>query len=247
MRPFATNLQLEFSGVVLTELEPPVMPNLYFGAPVRVYGRYRGEGPGDITIRGSMQGVEFKETARLEFPKSDDANPEINRLWAWHRIHSLLKEADRKGDRSAAIPQIVRLGEEFSIATEYTSFIVLENDAEYQRWKIARKNLASIGSDRHLQAKRREQLDAIRNKALSEIGPEAAARQPISTPVVQMASARQAVSPAPTIPPAPPQPERPPKQSRSADFHVPGSSPVGPIGVLLAGWFLRRKQRANAA
>jgi len=245
-RPFATNLRLEFNGVASTDLEPPVIPNLYFGAPVRVYGRYRGDGSGEVTIRGSMQGVEFKETARLDFPKTDLANPEVNRLWAWHRINSLQKEADRKGDRSMAIPQIVRLGEDFSIATEYTSFIVLENDAEYQRWKIARKNLAANASDRQSQAKRREQLDAIRKKALSEIGPEAAAKEPNRTTPVQIA-----LAPHPAIPGSVPaqttsQPEGQPRQRQGWDFHSHGSSPVGPIGLLLAGWFLKRKQKMTS-
>ena len=35
--------------------------------------------------------------------------------------------------------EIVRLGEAYSIASEYTSFLVLPNDAEYQRWKLERK------------------------------------------------------------------------------------------------------------
>src|SRR5207249_7451998 len=118
---------------------------------------------------------------------------EIDRLWAWHRINSLLKEGDRKGDRSPVAREIVRLGEDFSIVTEYTSFLVLENDAEYQRWKIARRNLAATGRDRQVQAKRREQLDAMRNMALSEIGPQAAAPV-VKTEPLQMASAPQAIS-----------------------------------------------------
>src|SRR5262249_53773570 len=137
-------------------------------------------------------------------------------------------------------------------ATEYTSFLVLENDAEYQRWKIARKNIASIGSERQLQAKRREQLDAIRNRALSEIGPQAAAPQPIPAPRVQIASAPHAVSPAQAPSPAPnppqgsPPPEPEPPHRQSWNFHSHGSGPVGPIGVLLAAWFLRRKQKAGS-
>ena len=33
-------------------------------------------------------------------------------------LNSLLKEADRQGDRSPVTPEIIRLGENFSIATE---------------------------------------------------------------------------------------------------------------------------------
>lgn len=148
-------------------------------------------------MRGSVNGVELKQAAQLDFPKTDPANPEINRMWAWHRVDGLLKSADRKGDRTAVIPEVVRLGEDFSIVTEYTSFLVLENDAEYQRWKIARRNLESTGRDRQAQAKIREQLDGIRNKALANLGP-----QP-TEPASQAKPVKPASLPATINPPAP--------------------------------------------
>src|SRR5439155_9990754 len=115
--------------------------------------------------------------------------------------------------------EIVRLGEDFSIVTEYTSFLVLENDAEYQRWKIARRNLAATSRDRQVQAKRREQLDAMRNKALSEIGPQAAA--PVArTQPVQMASASQAISQPTAAPVAQPRSQPPPERRQSWNLHT---------------------------
>jgi Ca-activated chloride channel family protein len=246
VRPFATDLQIKIAGVDVSEIEPAVVPNLYFGAPVRIYGRYHGSGKADVTLRGSMKGVEVKQTAQLDFSDTDKANPEINRLWASKRINSLLKDADRKGDRSPVIPEIVRLGEDFSIVTEYTSFLVLENDVEYQRWKISRKNMDSTGRDRTAQAKVREQLEAIRNKALSDIGPQddaaAASRH------AQMASAKQAMNqpaatPAAQAPSQQPQAQQP--RGQSFDFHLPGggSSPVGPLGVLASLFLMHRKKK----
>jgi Ca-activated chloride channel homolog len=251
MRPFATNLEVKFGGVGVSDVEPAVVPNLYYGAPVKIYGRYRGEGKADVTVRGSVQGVEFKQSAQLEFPKRDAANPEIERLWASHRIDSLLKEADRKGDRSTVQPQVVRLGEDFSIVTEYTSFLVLENDAEYQRWKIARRNAESTGREREVQASRQAGLDKIRSKALADIGPQAAAPNAARATPVQMASASQAMPTSQAVNPpafsAPTPPAAQPKvdQGRSWDFHLPGSSPVGPLGALATLWFLKRKQKAS--
>jgi Ca-activated chloride channel homolog len=218
------------------------VPNRYCGAPVRIYGRYGGNGTAQVTLRGSINGVELKQTAPLEFPKTDVANPEINRLWAWHRINSLLKDADRKGDRSPVSGEIVRLGEEFSIVTEYTSFIVLENDAEYQRWKIARRNLETTGRDREAQAKLQAQLDIIRNKALAGLGPQAATAQKEQAKPVQLASVPSQNNSTAT-PASPSQPRSNPRQSW--DFQGTGTSPVGPLGVLAAMWFSRRKHRAS--
>jgi len=243
-RPFATGLEIKIAGVEVLEIEPPTIPNLYYGAPVRVYGRYRGNGSAEISLRGSINGQEFKQAESLEFPKTDLANPEIDRLWAWHRINSLLKDADRKGDRAPVVPQVVRLGEDFSIVTEYTSFLVLENDAEYQRWKIARKNLESTGRDRLAQAKRSEQLAAIRNKALENLGPQAAT--PDSQKPVQVASMPRSMSPPPPTQPAATPAQPAPAQRQGFDLNLGGggggSSPIGPLGVLTALWFMRRKQ-----
>jgi Ca-activated chloride channel family protein len=243
MRPFATNLEIKFAGLDVTDVEPIVLPNLYFGAPVKVYGRYRGSGTADVTLRGSVSGVEIKQTAPLDFPKTDPANPEINRMWAWHRVHRLLKDANRQGDRSSVIPEIIRLGEDFSIVTEYTSFLVLENDAEYQRWKISRKNLESTGRERQAQAKLREQLDGIRNKALANLGPQAAESAAPAKPT-QLASATPTIHQAIPTPSTQAQPAPTSSGRQSWNIGVPGSSPVGPLGVLGAAWLLRRKRKA---
>ena len=243
LRPFATNLEIKFAGVNVTEVEPSVLPNLYFGAPVKVYGRYRGNGTADVTLRGSVNGVEIKQTAPLEFPKTDPANPEINRMWAWHRVNRLLKDADRKGDRSSVIPDIIRLGEDFSIVTEYTSFLVLENDAEYQRWKISRKNLERTASERQTQAKLRAQLDGIRNKALANLGPQSAQSAPPAKPTQRASTAPSANLPDP-MPAMQAQPTPTSTGRQSWNVGVPGSSPVGPLGVLVSAWLLRRKRKS---
>jgi Ca-activated chloride channel family protein len=249
VRPFASDLHVKFAGVEVSEIEPATVPNLYFGAPVRIYGRYHGSGVAEVSLRGSVKGVEVKQTAQLEFPETDKTNPEINRLWASKRISSLLKDADRRGDRSQAIPEIVRLGEDFSIVTEYTSFLVLENDAEYQRWKISRRNLESTSRDRTAQAKLREQLDGIRNKAMAEIGPQDSTAATASKPV-RLASAHRAMNQPTAIPatqtPAQPQPQAQPNHGQSWDMHFPGgggSSPVGPLGVLTSLWLMHRKNK----
>src|SRR5216117_3998689 len=199
-RPAATDLQIDFAGVKVSDLEPKVLPNLYHGAPVRIYGRYQGSGEAQVTVRGSINGVELKKTAPLEFPKQDPANPEIDRMWAWRRIDGLLKEADRSGSRDAAMSEVVRLGEGYSIVTEYTSFIVLENDAEFQRWKIARNNVLRNERDRRAQEMVRLQFDSMRAKAMAGLGPQT---------VIKVMAAAQPTAPfmvPPVRPTAPPQP-----------------------------------------
>lgn len=72
------------------------------------------------------------------------------------------------------LEEVIQLGETYSILTEYTSFLVLENDSEFQRWKIARRNTDRLGRDRESQARWQAQLDQIRMKAIAGLGPEPA-------------------------------------------------------------------------
>ena len=188
----------------------------------------------------------MKQTARLEFPKQDLANPEIDRMWAWRRIDGLLKQADRTGSRNDVTGEIVRLGEGYSIATEYTSFLVLENDAEYQRWKIARNNLLRTDRDRKAQELARAQLDRIRNKAVANLGPRAepptlASAQSSAHPAITPPTAAPQTAPAQPSAPANPAPERP----RNGFNFGHGSGPVGPLFLGLLLWF-RRQQRKGA-
>jgi len=239
MRPVATDLELTIDGVRIYDMEPGSLPNLYHGSPVRIYGRYAGDGKAQMTLTASIQGREVIQSAYLEFPKTDPNNPEIERMWAWKRIDQVLKTADRNGFRNPVIQEVIRLGETYSIVSEYTSFLVLENDAEYRRWKIERRNADRIATDRRAMEARHENLERIRNKAVAGLGPQAA--QPKS-PSIQ-APAIAPTAPAGSTVPAPPQASVPrSSQSRDLNFGT-GTGPVGPLFLGAAYWLIRRKRR----
>ncbi len=170
LRPAATNLAITAEGGGLYDVEPRTLPNLYHGAPVRMYGRYREPGKVKLNVRGDLGGQVFERTLFIDMPGEEADNPEIERMWAWHRVQRMQKEADRTGGRENVVEEIVRLGEAFSIVTEYTSFLVLENDAEYKRWKIERRNALRIERDRRSQQRVRDKLAALRAQS-ADLGP----------------------------------------------------------------------------
>jgi hypothetical protein len=168
-RPVAADLRIELAGVETYDLEPTILPNLYHGAPVRLFGRYRGSGDAQAIVTADVAGRPMKQTVDLDL--TGENNPEIERMWAWHRVQNLLKAADRSGSRTGVTEQIVGLGEAYSIVTQYTSFIVLENDAEYDRWKLKRRNALRIARDRSARQALQGQLQQMRDKAIAQIGP----------------------------------------------------------------------------
>lgn len=179
-RPVASNLRIEFDGGRVYDLEPPVLPNLYHGSPVRLYGRYRDGGQVRVSVVASVAGKPFRKQLDLDLPDNNPANPEIDRMWAWQKVQRLLKQADRNDSRDKVTDEIVRLGEGYSIATEYTSFIVLENDAEFRRWKIDRRNALRIQRDRAARDTLQTRLTALRRASQNGLGPVQPAKR--STP-----------------------------------------------------------------
>ncbi len=245
MRPAASDLALQFEGIKVYDLAPAKLPNLYFGAPVRIYGRYSGSGEGRVILTGQVQGREIKNSVTLPFPGEDAGNPEIERMWAQKHIDQLLKQGDRQNNRQGVLDEVIRLGEKYSIVTEYTSFLVLENDAEFQRWKIERRNLGRLARDRSAQDRRRQALEALRQKAMQDLGPQSVALNKTTQPP-------QAGKPVPSTTPRVSQPMPQPiqmpdaarRQSRDFNFGFGGGSgPVGPLFVALAMLIKRRRKR----
>ena len=229
MRPVASDVQVQISGVETYDLEPKQLPSLYHGMPVRLYGRYKGSGEAKVTVRGKVLSKPIEQTVTMSFPKQDDNNPQIERMWAWKRVDRLLNEADADGSRPRVLDEIIRLGEEYSIATEYTSFIVLENDGEYQRWRINRRNLFRNERDRSAHRKVVSELNALRGRTQVALGPIDPDETPAARPAVQQATSQR---PQVTSTPAgSPSRSAPSNNRNSRDFSLPrgGGGAIDPV------------------
>ena len=226
-RPAMSNVKIAFAGGGVYDVQPGRLPNLYHGSGVRMYGRYRRAGEVKVRLQAEINGQAFARDVTVTFPKAQSANPEIQRMWAWHKIRGLLDKPTSGGRRSpGVIHEVVRLGEGYSIATEYTSFIVLENDAEYRRWKIKRRNMLLVKRDRDAHRRLLTELDAMRDQSLAALGPQ---------PVPKAVSAPQKPTPSRRT-------SRPsPHPTKIRNFELPrlrlgdGGGPVGPVGLGIIG------------
>ena len=157
------------------DVEPEVLPNLYHGQPVRLYGRYKTAGPATIQVKAEILGSPLEQSLPVTLPATDATNPEIERMWASHRVERLMAAGRAEGSNGHA-DEIVRLCEGYSIASQYASFIVLENDTEYRRWKIARRNATRVQRDRQAQLAVREGLAQLRHDTAQQLGPKSDAK-----------------------------------------------------------------------
>jgi Ca-activated chloride channel homolog len=146
--PAAEKLSLRIDGVEISDLCPPQLPNLHRGQQLALLGRYRGAGEGKLTLTGDILGKRETLTAKLDFPQTDADNPEIERMWAWRKVDGLLGQVREQGESADVKQQVVSLGTKYSIVTPYTAFLVLENEAAYQRFGIERRNLQRVENER---------------------------------------------------------------------------------------------------
>ena len=176
VHPVATDLEIEVDGVRIYDMLPGKLPSLFHGKPIRMIGRYEGSGQGEVTIRGTVMGRPFEQTVNFEFPELNADNPQIDRMWAWYQVQAIMAQMRLKGKSIDLENRIVDLCEGYSIVSEYASFIVLENDREYKRWKIERKNAIRIQRDRLARKALDDSLKEMRDEAMANLGPAAAGK-----------------------------------------------------------------------
>jgi tetratricopeptide (TPR) repeat protein len=89
--------------------------------------------PAKLEVKGTYLGKAWKRTIEVGENKSKEAtSPQIARFWARGRIADML-------DENAPRPDVVALSLEYGVMSPYTSFLVLENQEAYDRYKIKRR------------------------------------------------------------------------------------------------------------
>ena len=242
-KPAMRDVQITFDGGDVYDLYPTRLPSLYHGAPVRLYGRYRKPGQAGATLTAEVNGREASMTTAMTLPDKDSDNPEIQRMWAWQKVRQLT--ARPKPLAGDVTEEIVRLGEGYSIATEYTSFIVLENDAEYKRWRIDRRNALLVARDRNARTRLTKRLEGMRDEALAALGPQGDSGNRGATAKPSNSARPRRGNPGQNA-----QTNSPRSRGPFGGGGGGGGGPVGPIslaviGLLAIGAKRRRKQAGN--
>ncbi|AFE10894.1 von Willebrand factor type A domain-containing protein [Corallococcus coralloides DSM 2259] len=125
LAPRVTDLEVRFDGVEASELAPATLPPLVDGTPWTLFGRYAQAGTGSVTLKGKSGREPFSLTVRLDLPAQSE-RPVVEKLWAAERIRGWM-DAGLVGRRAEAMKErIVRLAIEHQLATQYTSFVVVE-------------------------------------------------------------------------------------------------------------------------
>jgi Ca-activated chloride channel family protein len=147
------NVELKFHGENVSDLTPATLGNLYLGQQLVMFGRYNGSGDVDMELRAKISGQSQSWRCKATQPERDTDNPELERLWALSRIDDAMEQIRETGETESLRQQVVALGTKYSLATDYTSMLVVQDDV-LESEPIERRNLQRVNRERTAQQAR---------------------------------------------------------------------------------------------
>jgi Ca-activated chloride channel family protein len=147
------DVRLSFDGEKVRDLTPAALGNLYLGQQLVVFGRYTGHGPVNLKLSAKISGQPREWHCAAVLPETDTGNPEIERLWALASIEERMEKIREEGETEKLRGQIVQIGTEFSLVTDYTSMVVMD-DGTLEGEGVQRRNLQRVQTERAAQQQR---------------------------------------------------------------------------------------------
>ena len=137
-QPALRDVKVEFKGLRAARVYPETLANVPAGSQQILLGRYLPEGKdqtGEVIVTGTQGGKPVRFITKVSLKDAEAGNSFIPRLWARMHLDSLLDQ----GSSETIKDEIIALSEEFNIITPYTSLLVLETDADRERFKVKRR------------------------------------------------------------------------------------------------------------
>jgi Ca-activated chloride channel family protein len=152
--PVLTDLEIDFGDVLVEELYPPEIPDLFAGSQLLLTGRYRlpsgASGREEIKLTGKVGSLIKTYEYQVNFDP-DVLSPEghsfIPRLWAARKIGYLLGQIRHQGENAEWVEAVIQLSLQYGIITPYTSFLIEEEELFYSEGRDeAAENLLDVYS-----------------------------------------------------------------------------------------------------
>jgi Ca-activated chloride channel family protein len=150
-------VQVKIQGGNIKDLSPATPGSLYRGQQLVMFGRYEKAGPVSVTLNAKISGNDKTWHCNAVLPAENTDNPEIERLWALSVIEELMDEVRVNGESEKLRKKIVDLARKYSLVTDYTSMLVLD-EQEMESSGIQHTgitNAARVKKERKARAKRR--------------------------------------------------------------------------------------------
>lgn len=125
--PLLTQVRINFDGFDAYSVEPSTLPDVLAERPVVIFGKWRGEPKGTITLTGVTGTGKFTQTVDVSKVKPSRDNSALRYLWARHRI-ALLSDYNKLRLDDKRVSEVTQLGLGYNLLTAYTSFVAVDSE-----------------------------------------------------------------------------------------------------------------------
>jgi Ca-activated chloride channel family protein len=119
-----TDIQIKTPGFETYDVHPTHFPDLLAQRPIILFGKWRGPVTGAFELTGRSGRGDFVTRIDINGLQPDEGNRALRYLWARSRIAEL-SDYGSANVRSDQAKQITKLGLDYSLLTQYTSFIAV--------------------------------------------------------------------------------------------------------------------------
>ncbi|HKU90894.1 MAG TPA: VIT domain-containing protein [Steroidobacteraceae bacterium] len=123
--PVLTRAKLAAQGFEIYDVEPPGIPDVLAERPVIVFGKWRGQRKGQLTLDGVAGDGKFRKTFDVSKASISKDNVALRYLWARSRI-ARLDDYQHLQDDPDRVQEITNLGLQYHLLTNYTSFLAVD-------------------------------------------------------------------------------------------------------------------------
>lgn len=123
--PVLTHIRAHFEGFDAYDIEPPSIPDVFAERPVIIFGKWRGQAQGKLVLEGQTATGAYRAELPIRASDSDRDNSALGYLWARHRIAALTDLENLTSSQNQR-DEILRLGLDYHLLTQYTSFIAVD-------------------------------------------------------------------------------------------------------------------------
>jgi Ca-activated chloride channel family protein len=134
--PMLTQVKVKFQDFSTYDIEPPSIPDVLAERPVIIFGKWRGQPRGKITLNGISGNGPYREVIDVGAVKPMESNSALRYLWARHRI-ALLSDYNKLRSNDKRVKEVTDLGLTYNLLTAYTSFVAVDTEVRNQSGQVS--------------------------------------------------------------------------------------------------------------
>ncbi len=131
--PILTDVSIKFDGISTSNSFPTVIPDLYQGQALSLFGRYLDWGKGKLLMDGKMNNIDQHFEFDLNFEKEQLDYEHVGYLWASRRGAFIIDKLRRQKSDTTLVNELIELSKVYGIITPYTAkFLIDEAGAKLE-------------------------------------------------------------------------------------------------------------------